>query len=213
MDKETRPVGKSTPLYGAITTITDPTNTHIIKDENDNDLVIEVFPIQIEESQLPIILQEDPNRWVIKYEKSIVEPTKQQIQQAIQSGQIIQISQSLRIIDNYGLSYRLTYNKDIGQYENKNKNIGQLSKLSTLPDAFIDYYQANDGVRAHDFPTTSRILYSILQEQLAKMDVTTVMDMIQRMSIALDKMMTNIESLNTNIQMLNDRITTLEGGR
>jgi len=202
-----------TPNYGATLHIIDDKNTHIVKDDKENELVIEVFPININEDQImKDILQEDTNRWIIKHETKIVEPSKQQIQHAIESGEIMQISQTLRIIDNYGIPYMLTYNKKENRYENKNKNIGRASNLLPLPDAFIDYFQANDGVRTQDFPISSRALYMILQEQLSMMDASQVTTMVQQMGMSLANLAMNVESLNNDVRMLTDRVTQLEGG-
>jgi hypothetical protein len=209
--KEVRPIGKTTPNYGAFDSIIDYTDKHIVKDKDEKEHVVEVFPIEIKKEHLEKFVQEDPNRWFIKYENKIVDPTAEQIDYAIQNGQIIQLSQSLRVTDNYGLNYTLTYNKESKQYENKNANIGQLSKMTPLPDVLIDHFQKNDGVRALDFPYSSSVLYNVIQDQLAKMDAGVVSEKVNEMSISINKLLADVDALRMDVQILNDRVSRLEG--
>jgi hypothetical protein len=209
--KEVRPIGKTTPNYGVIDFIIDYTDKHVVKDKDEKEHMVEVFPIEIQKEHLEKFVQEDPNRWTIKHENRIIEPTKEQVEYAIQAGQVMQLSQSVKITDNYGLTYTLTYNKEEKQYENKNPNIGLLTKLLPLPDAFIDYYQSNDSIRPGDFPNSSRILYNMIQQQLAKMDAGVLSETVNQLGIALDKLTMNVDALRMDVQLLNDRVSRLEG--
>lgn len=144
--------GKFTPYYGAITNIWDETSSIIVKDDKENELVVEVFPIRMKEDEIYKVLQEDENRWIIKYETKLGEPSKAQIQQAIETGQLLQISQTLRVTDNYGIHYTLIYDKDKKTYVNNNKNIGLESKIEPLPDVMINYIQKDKTGTPTHFP-------------------------------------------------------------
>jgi hypothetical protein len=197
---------KGTWNYGAIDFIEDTTNTHIVKDEYDKEFVVEVFPIKIDKEHIyKKLAQDDPNRWFIKYETKIIEPSKTEIRDAIESGDIIQLSQSLRVMDNYGLSYQLTFDKESKQYVNNNTNIGMKNNISLLPDRMIDYIQKY-GAEPYYFPTSSRVLYSIIQEQLSSLEATNVMEIVKQMGAAIDKLTMTIDDLSY-------RIAKLEEGR
>lgn len=204
--------GKFTPYYGAITNIWDETSSIIVKDDKENELVVEVFPIRMKEDEIYKVLQEDENRWIIKYETKLGEPSKAQIQQAIETGQLLQISQTLRVTDNYGIHYTLIYDKDKKTYVNNNKNIGLESKIEPLPDVMINYIQKDKTGTPYPFPDSARALYTIFQEQLAQTDAGTVMETLQQMSLTIDKLNQNVESLNNTVSMLEYRITKLDGG-
>lgn len=193
-----------TPNYGVITAIQDDTTAITVKDDNDNELVVEVLPVMIDETHIQNILQEDTNRWIIKYMNSIPEPSNHQIQQAINTGQLLQVVQTVQIVDNYGLSYRLTYNKEMGVYENKNRNLGQLSNLMPLNDIFIDYLQQNETASPLMFPPSSRILYKLLQEQLAQTDMVKLQEQLSEMG-------SMVKQLTDEVNELAYRVMKLEG--
>lgn len=136
--------------YGALTSIQDLTNSYTYSDSKGNDYTFEVHPIEITKDDINKALEEIGNTriWFVAYKTFITQPSERQINQALTDGLLLVLSINCVLIDNYGITHNVIYNKDKGKYEIKVSKVSQLInkniKATQLVDKFISVIKESD---------------------------------------------------------------------
>jgi len=139
--------------YGAITIIVDVRTFYSMIDSTGMDFTFEVYPLHITEEQINAVLRslQMEKIWFIDYTISIIQPTEEEILQALNDGLLLKLSMSGFVIDNYGITHNIEFNKETESYTIKISNSLSIFKnnpdLTCLSDFLIDFVKESDNKR------------------------------------------------------------------
>lgn len=151
----------STINYGAITKIIDNRVTYSMIDSTQTNFIFEVYPINIDQDEINKAIQSSgiPNFWFIAYNTDIIEPTKSDIDKAINEGLLIKLSIKCTIIDNFGVLHSLEFNNDTEKYKIKINNLiyihNNSKRLIRLSDLLIDHIKESNNVEINLYSFSS----------------------------------------------------------
>lgn len=167
----------STLNYGAITEIVDDRTFYSMMDSTGTDFTFEVYPLHITEMQINAVLKplQMENLWFIDYKISITQPTDEEIQDIINEGLLLKLSMSCFVIDNYGITHNVEFNKETESYTIKISNSVSFFKnnpdYSCLSDFLIDFVKESNNKRiALSSIGTGRRLYGKLFSKIKDLE-------------------------------------------
>jgi hypothetical protein len=163
--------------YGAITEIVDDRTFYSMIDSTGTEFTFEVYPLHITKDQINAVLTslEMKNLWFIDYKISITEPTDEEILDVLNDGLLLKLSMSCFIIDNYGITHNVEFNKETESYTIKISNSLSFAKknpdLTSLSDFLIDFVKESDNKKmALSSFGTGRKLYGKLFSKIKDLE-------------------------------------------
>jgi hypothetical protein len=107
-----------TPNYGELKSIIENTTVYSMKDSTGTEFMFEVYPVHITESDLKeYASQVGEGRWFICYASELIQPTQEDIDEALEKGLLIKLFYNIQLIDNYGIYHTIKFNKELEKYK------------------------------------------------------------------------------------------------